>query len=1552
MNAQTLTSLAVALLTASVISATAAIIMYRVYNIPAIRRQLTGIAARAGAEWLRSLRPGAWRYTDHAEPEHRVQRGTRREIPQRTTTAAADNAVAMTDDATMLSDVTIPSEDPTLLPSDVTISSQDETWPSRDVTLPSREATVLSEDMTWPSDDITLIRDDATLMNIGGTTRHHGCHTAAAATAATAAVLMMGATASAAVAQYHDRHGEQSTSAAVAVRTFPMTNEQPEQRTDAIPLIQHVTYLGNAAYDLRHDSTVIAYGKNTERTLAVTIAATDIVVTDIRLSGTYRNLADAECTVTAHDYHLEITTSEPAPPPAVASETTVASEPINASAVTSVLVTLSTPGIYDFTQLHMDIDHMGGDDNVGENNIPLGECDGGDALPDPLIIDDGDAQRDTSLHTTHTSDTVTTAEGDDGNPWHNAAPMVSAVITGNPLVPVMLAALQAQPDTASIPIVTAEHHDGKSHVVTIAGLRVTDRGTLTWESPQPTADGTYTYTLVTPQDVPVLHSLFGITDVMSLTFGVDTVAPDIMPMEPLVANTSYHGTPILAVNGTHDLTVCVDDGQHSSGPATLRVDLPALTDLHNTALNGSMPVTHTIPVNQTTGCGIITLEHEGYLDTADIRIAVSDIVGNTTTATVRDLHHADDADAIVIMPDGPPHVAAVTLTDQAPEYRQQRRPGHYRGDVSATFTIDDRWFPLARNHAGTAKIDLLDNSLMMRNGARISLTPLTVRDTGWASGDGRRWTITRPIRIVGKDTVAEGRYHIAFTYQGLHSMAATSTVPDNMLADDGYFVIDWTAPRLGELTISGASVDWRGLSIGGERTISLNGIADDISGVDSSSVTFGTADQHGNPLNETRLTIDPHTSGVTLDDDNLVYDVEHGVVRFDLHGDGFRLITDGTALTIADNAGNYATTGDFSNVPVFRSRDTDMLVVDTELAAISVTYDNNEVRNESYYRAHRRGTLTLTDTNLDLIREREPAGMILTATVDGDTCHAITLNDLQPTDRNGTYVTTFSINRDGDWNVDAAFAEPSPAGIDAAYHETFTIDTVPPKLDIRFDDVDAKHGIFFDAPRTAVIIQTERNMSAAESTVAITAVDGEGTSHEAPVPGTWTQTGKSDADPQWTTNVTFAEELHYMMDITATDLAGNVAHPRSVGEFVIDTTEPVIDMTQVMHGVAYAGTIAPGISVSDTNLDGEHTAYMLEGVRRGPLEGRSMPASTINGTAHEMTVTFRDFPRNPNTDDIYTLTMEASDLAGNTTTRTVTFSVNRFGSTYLFAADTRNIRDTYLTQASDITVHEINVSGLVPELTQIMVAYNDMAHLLAPDEYMMSTGVSSGWSETIYTIPAAQFQNDGFYRIQTQSVDQAGNLSQNTMDGKDEHRQYSAEVDFAIDATVPTVAMRGVENGGVYYGRPGRSFGIDAKDNLGVRRTEVIVNGELVAQWDGDISLTHIPRYTVPASEHTYTIAVRVTDMAGNRSAIRYNDIAVVSDWWKTITPWAHHLTAVLAVLIPAVAVAVVLVTRHQPGMMTGRRHMVCRLGSVWIAKRRIRRKDRNGENGESSPSP
>ena len=886
------------------------------------------------------------------------------------------------------------------------------------------------------------------------------------------------------------------------------------------------------------------------------------------------------------------------------------------------------------------------------------------------------------------------------------------------------------------------------------------------------------------------------------------------------------------------------------------------------------------------GWATIELSEAGVYDLSDIVFSLEDNAGNTATISLADYIAALPAeeqalwgfDAILVDSSETASKRSVTmeLADAESTPASEDPDGFFhRGIVDVKVSIRDIWFEayrsLTNRHEGFFAISCITDE-----GTALDVTQLPALNPSDFAYDhaADAWTATFRLCTATGGRPEEGSYEIEIEYQGI------SGKTENTCADTT-FGIDYTAPEFGALTLSKTSPQqWGWLFPHDSETMRVD-VTDNYAGIEKEG------------------------AGMLYLPDNRTYmtDYENGKLAFEFDEDAERLNFDEAQIVVKDRAGNKRTLPSIesysnTNIPANAVG----FSVDAAAPNIEVSYDNDDVRNGRYYNAQRTATVTITEANFDMLRAHDEKRVIATASCDGIE-EELTAKDFKNPSKDGkTWVASYTFERDGDWVFTASFTDPAGRASNTIRDE-FTIDTTAPVLLVTFDNNEVQNGMYYKDRRTASIEVSERNFDTGLTSIDTTAEDG-----NAPTPAGW----ETDEHDRHVNSVHFGNETHYTLRVSVTDLAGNKAKVYEEPEFVIDLTAPQVAIENVSDNTAYAGTVAPSIDYSDLNFDPLATTYELNGARKG---------MTFIGAAHETQdetskrIEFTDFDRTVEFDDVYTLTAKVSDLAGNESTDTVRFSVNRFGSNYILLGDSKSMPGSYLNEARDLQIAEINVSGLQTGKSHAELVHDSRTvQLSRGDDYTAEEGTARGWSETLYTFPAKLFEEDGYYRVLLTSHDQAGNLSQNTMPAKDEKREGTAEVNFAVDTTSPSSTITGIESGGVYL-QPNMQVEIDSRDNLAVRNARLLVDGTEVANWNSGNSLDIIAQHQLASDGKPHKISLETTDRAGNTRTTDYDNVVVAGDWIAFIRNTPELLYAAVAsgiALIAGIAIGAVMYARHR----------------------------------------
>lgn len=177
------------------------------------------------------------------------------------------------------------------------------------------------------------------------------------------------------------------------------------------------------------------------------------------------------------------------------------------------------------------------------------------------------------------------------------------------------------------------------------------------------------------------------------------------------------------------------------------------------------------------------------------------------------------------------------------------------------------------------------------------------------------------------------------------------------------------------------------------------------------------------------------------------------------------------------------------------------------------------------------------------------------------------------------------------------------------------MDKTVPVIKVSYNNNSAQNGNYYKAARTATITVTEHNFDPSKITVSTTASAG-----GAPSIGGWANSGDTH-----TANVVFNHDADYTFTVSGLDLADNKAADYAQDKFTVDLKNPEVKITGVKDKSANNGTVAPRISISDTNFIASGVKITLKGVNKGEIKIDSL--ASISSSAIGMNVIFKDFRR-------------------------------------------------------------------------------------------------------------------------------------------------------------------------------------------------------------------------------------------------------------------------------------------------------------------------------------
>lgn len=565
-------------------------------------------------------------------------------------------------------------------------------------------------------------------------------------------------------------------------------------------------------------------------------------------------------------------------------------------------------------------------------------------------------------------------------------------------------------------------------------------------------------------------------------------------------------------------------------------------------------------------------------------------------------------------------------------------------------------------------------------------------------------------------------------------------------------------------------------------------------------------------------------------------------------------------LTAEDNAGNVTSMEYF-------------IKIDITKPIIDIEYDNNAADSGTFFRESRRAIVTVTERNLDTA-----AVQVSIKNTDGT---IPTISKWSKTDGNGNmdntqWEATIEYTAEGDYTFAIACTDQAGNPNEPVHYAdgtvaptAFTIDKTRPTISVTYDNNSALNGNYYNANRTATVVVTEHNFDASRVNITLRATD-DGADIALPTVSGWTSSGD-----RHTATIAYQRDGLYTFDIDVTDKAGNTSVDFTEQTFYVDTTAPTLEITGVADRSANNGDIIPVVSYSDTNYDDAQVNITLTGAMRKGVALDGSYADQHNGKVF----TFKNFAKEKDVDDIYTLAATLTDKAGNTTEKTILFSVNRFGSTYALSAATEQLNGSYVQTPQDVVVTETNPDAL--QNIRITLFKNNQTIILqeGTDYRIEARGGNGQWYEYIYTVLAKNFADDGVYRLTFYSEDAAGNIAENTLDTKKQ------EIGFGVDKTKPNMVVTNLESD-TTYPLENLTVSLSAGDNLLLQSVVVYLDdySKAYKTWTAEEVAAIVAdqgefTFDIPGdSTGAHQVKIVCTDAAGNEQTEEITNFYVTTN--------------------------------------------------------------------------
>ncbi len=625
----------------------------------------------------------------------------------------------------------------------------------------------------------------------------------------------------------------------------------------------------------------------------------------------------------------------------------------------------------------------------------------------------------------------------------------------------------------------------------------------------------------------------------------------------------------------------------------------------------------------------------------------------------------------------------------------------------------------------------------------------------------------------------------------------------------------------------------------------------------------------------TLLELGAQTNGAVFDGDRLVSSWSGSIT---IDAAVFNSNNTIVEITATDNAGN-------TRVTATKAGD---IQIDVTAPEINVSYNNNTADSNFFFNEDRTATVVVTERNF------APEDVKVTITnTDGVIPSLSEWRQISAGTGNGdgtAWEATVTYSADGDYTFDITYtdlADNLMSGVgygESVVPTEFTIDKTLPTISVSYSNNDAANEKYFKAPRTATVTINEHNFDVNRVTFTRTAAL-DGAAIDLPNES-WEHNGDVH-----TATIPYTADGDYTFDVTMTDLAGNRSEAANYGDSVA-ANDFTVDQTRdnggasviggVEDGQAYSGNVVPSINFTDVNYS--NYEIHLYRTRKDQIHVdvtdekniRSLITESEQNISGELNIFAKNTSGKYSVEDdgIYTLEITAYDMAGNEHPETVTFTVNRFGSVYVY--------DAYLISliqeggayvqglTGDLIITEYNATRLVNDSLNIEITLDgrpiEAKYVADPVPNANVDVGQSGWFQYQYTVSKDNFKADGMYRITLSSEDEAANTPESNPNNSTD-KDGNAIVDtmqFRVDSTAPEItSIVGLENRIINGQKVDVRYSV--YDAIGLKSITVYLNGKAqdpITEFD-DIN-NYSGTFTVSESSDAQKVRILVEDKAGN----------------------------------------------------------------------------------------
>ncbi len=389
------------------------------------------------------------------------------------------------------------------------------------------------------------------------------------------------------------------------------------------------------------------------------------------------------------------------------------------------------------------------------------------------------------------------------------------------------------------------------------------------------------------------------------------------------------------------------------------------------------------------------------------------------------------------------------------------------------------------------------------------------------------------------------------------------------------------------------------------------------------------------------------------------------------------------------------------------------------------------------------------------------------------------------------------------------------------------------------------------------------------------------------------------------------EDGVYTIKVGYADRSLNAASDYISDFIVVDTTisEPRIMVNgEAADGRAFNGELVLELEFEDENFDDYEISFCRTGLETGREDITKKYIIGIETDEKGGRGSFDTFSYDRNTDGIYELELTVYDKAGNSASSKACFTINRFGSVYIYGDYLLSLIENggaYVQSVDeDLVVFEYNADKLLESSFEIVISKDGRP--LREVIYTLSSSVDSGvegeWHMYKYTISKENFSSDGVYKISVSSSDAAGNNTESSL-------TEEGEILFRVDGTAPKItSITGLESDIIEASEAVVNFNV--YDTIGLASVTVYVNGEIVQEiMDFSKDENNFKgSFVLEESPEQQSIRIVARDKAGNETDTASEDfkLSAAFSFYDRVTVFANTIVEAVAALNENISTPVV----------------------------------------------